>query len=263
MLRAIGAKIEKTSNREACRDLSGRRLRAINEEKRLSDWLAKQADRDNEREERKKKKMDRLKQDFHHIFNDPEYFRARSEVADRVHEAVEQGIEVSSWEPTGKRKSTEPESSSRRKRIKRMDTMSIGVSDSESDSSEESNTDSRETGIKKEVFKAEEPISDANPTASTTQPEMPSKATISSTELQVFSAINLEEVDNVQQLQLLGLDHLKQELQRRGLKCGGTLCDRASRLFAVKGFTRDEINPTLFAKPTKNHFNSCLNTTDL
>ncbi|XP_013137829.1 PREDICTED: protein SDE2 homolog [Papilio polytes] len=32
MLRAIGAQIEKTTNREACRDLSGRRLRDINEE---------------------------------------------------------------------------------------------------------------------------------------------------------------------------------------------------------------------------------------
>lgn len=34
MLRAIGAQIEKTTNREACRDLSGRRLRDINEEMR-------------------------------------------------------------------------------------------------------------------------------------------------------------------------------------------------------------------------------------
>lgn len=36
MLRAIGAQIEKTTNREACRDLSGRRLRDINEEKRFN-----------------------------------------------------------------------------------------------------------------------------------------------------------------------------------------------------------------------------------
>ena len=35
MLRAIGAQIEKTTNREACRDLSGRRLRDINEEKKF------------------------------------------------------------------------------------------------------------------------------------------------------------------------------------------------------------------------------------
>lgn len=33
MLRALGAQIEKTTNREACRDLSGRRLRDVNHEK--------------------------------------------------------------------------------------------------------------------------------------------------------------------------------------------------------------------------------------
>ena len=45
MLRAIGAQIEKTTNHEACRDLSGRRLRDINEEKKLKNWLEKQAER--------------------------------------------------------------------------------------------------------------------------------------------------------------------------------------------------------------------------
>ena len=35
MLRAIGAQIEKTTNREACRDLSGRRMRDVNDEKKL------------------------------------------------------------------------------------------------------------------------------------------------------------------------------------------------------------------------------------
>ena len=33
MLRSIGAQIEKTTSREACRDLSGRRMRDINNEK--------------------------------------------------------------------------------------------------------------------------------------------------------------------------------------------------------------------------------------
>lgn len=40
VFRAIGAQIEKTTNREACRDLSGRRLRDINEEKRYIIMLA-------------------------------------------------------------------------------------------------------------------------------------------------------------------------------------------------------------------------------
>ena len=42
MLRSIGAQIEKTTNREACRDLSGRRLRDINEETRLRQFVNQQ-----------------------------------------------------------------------------------------------------------------------------------------------------------------------------------------------------------------------------
>ena len=34
MLRAIGAQIDKTTNRDACRDLSGRRMRDVNNEKK-------------------------------------------------------------------------------------------------------------------------------------------------------------------------------------------------------------------------------------
>lgn len=34
MLRAIGARIEKTTNHEACRDLNGRRMRDVNNEKK-------------------------------------------------------------------------------------------------------------------------------------------------------------------------------------------------------------------------------------
>ena len=48
MLRALGAQIEKTTNNEACRDLSGRRLRDINEESRLKNYVAGQAERERE-----------------------------------------------------------------------------------------------------------------------------------------------------------------------------------------------------------------------
>ena len=53
--------------------------------------MAKQADREREREEKKKKKMDKLKEEFHHEFHDPAYYKTRSEVADKVHAALEKG----------------------------------------------------------------------------------------------------------------------------------------------------------------------------
>ncbi|XP_003462446.2 splicing regulator SDE2-like [Cavia porcellus] len=52
-------------------------------------------------------------------------------------------------------------------------------------------------------------------------------------------------------LELLGLEKLKCALQALGLKCGGTLQERAARLFSVRGLAREQMKPVLFAKPVK------------
>lgn len=60
--------------------------------------------------------------------------------------------------------------------------------------------------------------------------------------------IDLLQVASVDQLVALGLDALKADLMRRGLKCGGTLQERATRLFSVKGLSADDIPTALIAK---------------
>ncbi|XP_077498211.1 splicing regulator SDE2 [Amblyomma americanum] len=93
MLRAIGAQIEKTTNREACRDLSGRRLRDINHEARLKRWVAKQAERENQRKQRKE-----LREPQHKL-EDPEYERIREQLPERVQDAVAQGLAAGTKRP--------------------------------------------------------------------------------------------------------------------------------------------------------------------
>lgn len=90
MLRAIGAQIEKTTNREACRDLSGRRLRDINHETRLKRWVAKQAERESQREQRK------TPREPQHQLQDPEYERLREQIPERIQDAVTQGLAAGS-----------------------------------------------------------------------------------------------------------------------------------------------------------------------
>lgn len=46
-------------------------------------------------------------------------------------------------------------------------------------------------------------------------------------------------------LYALGMDRLKEALQALGMKCGGTLEQRAARLFSVKGKAPHEIDPKL------------------
>ncbi|PKI40493.1 hypothetical protein CRG98_039129 [Punica granatum] len=48
--------------------------------------------------------------------------------------------------------------------------------------------------------------------------------------------------------EVLGLERLKMELQLRGLKCGGTLQERASRLFLFKSTPLDKVPKKLLAK---------------
>ncbi|CAB3397687.1 unnamed protein product [Caenorhabditis bovis] len=55
-----------------------------------------------------------------------------------------------------------------------------------------------------------------------------------------YAPINLDEFSSIDDLELLGLEHLKSALTERGLKCGGTLSERAARLFSVKGLTPHE-----------------------
>lgn len=91
MLRAIGAQIEKTTNREACRDLSGRRLRDINEEKRIKTYLEKRLDQEDP-EEKFQKKIGKLLAKPKREFQDEEYDAARTDLTQNIDEALEMGI---------------------------------------------------------------------------------------------------------------------------------------------------------------------------
>lgn len=96
MLRAIGAQIEKTTNREACRDLSGRRLRDVNEEKRLKEWVKRQAEKKDEAGKKKKEKLRRLAEatvPASCTYEDEEHERTRAEIPDLVEESIIVGLQ--------------------------------------------------------------------------------------------------------------------------------------------------------------------------
>lgn len=59
--------------------------------------------------------------------------------------------------------------------------------------------------------------------------------------------LDLSAFSSWQELASLGLDRLKSALTALGMKCGGTLEERAQRLFSTKGLTPDQIPPTLLA----------------
>lgn len=105
LLRAIGAQIEKTTNKDACRDLSGRRLRDIKREDELKKLVALQEKLQEERQKRKKEKLEKLKkkteettsqsksiQELVAMFDDHDYSKRRHELSDILEAAVEKGL---------------------------------------------------------------------------------------------------------------------------------------------------------------------------
>jgi hypothetical protein len=61
-------------------------------------------------------------------------------------------------------------------------------------------------------------------------------------------ALNLESYQSVQELEVLGIDRLKGGLIALQVKCGGSLSERATRLFSLKGLTRKDYPSKVRAK---------------
>ena len=63
--------------------------------------------------------------------------------------------------------------------------------------------------------------------------------------------ISLADYSNPAELEAVGLVRLKTELVKHGLKCGGSLSDRAARLFLLKDTPVDKLDQKHFSKPNK------------
>jgi hypothetical protein len=334
MLRALGAQIEKTTNREACRDLSGRRMRDINNEKKLREWAAKASEREKAKEERRRERRERLKAGAaRHKFDDPQFDRQKADIAERLDDALDEGLQKagpscsvlhassSLGARLKKRKAAAAETITDPKKARDwigLDDVDLGLLSSSSDGEgdivmqdvEKPTAVSGDGSDSCGACSSSSSEGMAPPVASTTgmeeskdesclpnrglsgtdgggcgsleangavQPEdavqknedksviVAAASTVPSDEKMVITeqaasqmsaissneTVNLDEHESIESLQQLGLDVLKAALMARGLKCGGTLEQRAQRLFAVKGLSVDQIDPSLFARPLK------------
>ncbi|XP_003930344.1 splicing regulator SDE2 [Saimiri boliviensis] len=363
MLRALGAQIEKTTNREACRDLSGRRLRDVNHEKAMAEWVKQQAEREAEKEQKRLERLQRKLLEPKHCFTSPDYQQQCHEMAERLEDSVLKGMQAASskmvsaeinenrkrqW-PTksktdrgagmGKKRcfwlgmegletvkgsSSESSdddseealstsgisfhapkhgsddvkmtakfpSSSQRARVVNTDPESpeqlqIAVTDSgrhisedscaelgeskehmesriviETEETQENKAESKES-IEEESTGAglnEKETKEGTVGKRVAEVALEDKENIAVAKLQESqpgdTVIGKETIDllafnSVAELELLGLEKLKCELMALGLKCGGTLQERAARLFSVRGLAKEQIDPALFAKPLK------------
>jgi hypothetical protein len=94
LLRAFGKQITLSTNKEACRDLTGRRIRHVNNEKKLKDFLSKQNELAKQKEQEKKEKAERRRkkreriENNHHLFVDPKYDEQKQKISQDLDEAI-------------------------------------------------------------------------------------------------------------------------------------------------------------------------------
>ncbi|KAH0933662.1 hypothetical protein HID58_010779 [Brassica napus] len=60
--------------------------------------------------------------------------------------------------------------------------------------------------------------------------------------------LNFADFSSAKDMEVMGMERLKTELQSHGLKCGGTLQERAARLFLLKSTPLDKLPKKLLAK---------------
>ena len=266
LLRSTGKKKGRNSganNNELCRDLRGQRYHVTENAKKMEQWEKEESLREEEalalryiEEQTGEKARKRAKME-----EEEERFRKDSE---EVKERMERAIKMAT---NATKISTTLASSSVEKRSKRDE------EDDDNDDEEEEEDDDEDDFRKKkkktsttknyrgEKEKEEERKEEEKPKeveekeqrkeekVAASEKKLSSAATSSSPPKQEnFEPIDLSVINTAQELERFGLDHLKIELTRQKLKCGGSLEERANRLFLLKTNSLEEIDKKHKAK---------------
>lgn len=246
LLRGAAKKKNMNDNIDACRDLSGRRLRHVNAEKKLSEWEKDSKERQLEQDAldfiKKKEAEERAAQQRKE--NDLKLDIESSETVAKVQNSVQSGLkEAMKAQEELKRKKAAAEGTAIVKR-QRMNTLG--------DISDDDMSDSEDEGVVKKMPEAAASVQIPPPVSSS-----PKKQSVCSEGANPASAegngepIDLSKYDTPTSLEVCGMERLKTELQKHGLKCGGSLQDRAERLFLLKNAPLSALDRKHFAKPTK------------
>ena len=169
MLRTIGNQIEKTTNKDACRDLTGRRIRDVKADKQVEEWQKGEADRDRLRAEARKERRNRLLAEPKSTFDSHSYLTELKDQAEKTEDAVRIGLLAqksrgASAAAAGvsvsavKRSSSTSGGASKRKcaTMRALDRFTCDGLDSDSDSSsEEEEEEESTTGDSKSASEAE------------------------------------------------------------------------------------------------------------
>ena len=263
-----------TSNFDACRDLSGRRMRHVIGEQKIRDFAARAEEREleaaalrhiNSRENQTKRKFSEIEAEERE-----RYAREAADTVAGTAEATRLGLAAAARADADAAARADAARAAEKAATRRvcgyMHAGLGGISDDSEDESDEETppTVSRDGSRKAEATgkgKAPEVRAPARTPPGTAPGTAPVSAPVSaprgdggasgsgsgSGRGRGASGAAEETIDprafaSASELERFGLDRLRDELAARGLKCGGTLAQRAERLFLLKDKKVEELD---------------------
>ena len=238
LLRSTGKKKGRNAepNNDMCRDLKGQRYHVSENARKMEKWTKEESVREEEAlalkyiEERtgeKARKRAKMEKEEERFRKESEEVKERMEEAMKVattktiQTTVEKGRVRDDEEEEDDSDDEEDEDDFRRKKKKRTTNKST----TEEEQIEEGKEEERKViKVAKANDEKEFPVVGAAPMSSNSSPPKQEN----------FEPIDLHDINVAQELERFGLDHLKIELTRQNLKCGGSLEERANRLFLLK-----------------------------
>jgi len=250
LLRGAGAKIgqKKNSNFDDCRDLNGRRIRNVRNEKILAEWYQQQKEHANKVPE------PQLEPEPEYEFDETSYMQTIKKIETNIEDSVDHGIKqaLKLKAETKKKEKQEKEFKPKRNALWKTE---FDEEDEEDEGKEEESQKKKNNGENK-LQEKNNSQSNKSSVPLSTSTTSPNETALSGEESQSpkevdKSGIDLDKFSSPEELETLGLEILKLELQKRGLLCGGSLKERAGRLFSIKGKSLNSIDPKLLAKPNQ------------
>lgn len=283
LLRGAANSSGTTTNFDACRDLSGRRLRHVNGEKKIIEFAKHAADREleavalahiNRRDNQVKRRFEAIEEE-----EKARYKEETRAAIENVTEAVSGGLAAVARTDEAARLRAADERAREAQAMRRIDGrwgLGGNSDDSDSDLDEEtlvkaglmpaikrargpgsaSGSGSRERVDEQVRYagKGKEPVGTVERPVTPPEEEPAKGAAKAVAEKKDEAAaglprdIVLKDYACPVDLEVFGLDRLKQELTARGLKCGGALRERAERLFLLRDKTLDQLDKKHLAK---------------
>merc|ERR1712110_276705 len=232
LMRNVGRSTTKSNNQSMSRDLNGRRLRDVENERRLQEFVEHKHEREQENDKERLERLEKMaslakEENVRKNYIDAEFDEKSKELTEKV----DQGLDISIV-TSRKRKSVIDQLVSKRQKVKSQ-LFSLDDEELDTSSDEENSTDHVSTGNEKDFqpIKAQEPINESE--FFRVQPKQRVVTKIEEKQ-QDYDPIDLESIDCVDILEFFGEEHLKRDLKRRDLNSEGTIGELAARLFSVK-----------------------------